>query len=60
MTCIGIVAELGLETRVAATPATVRQLAELGYDIVVEKGAGESSSFPDDAYAAAGAMIAGA
>ncbi|WP_311380864.1 hypothetical protein [Arthrobacter sp. ISL-28] len=28
--------------------------------MVVEKGAGESSSFPDDAYAAAGAMIAGA
>jgi NAD(P) transhydrogenase subunit alpha len=45
---------------VAATPVTVRQLAELGYDIVVEKGAGESSSFPDDAYAAAGAMIVGA
>jgi NAD(P) transhydrogenase subunit alpha len=54
------VAELGRETRVAATPVTVRQLAELGYDVVVEKGAGESASFPDDAYAAAGAMIVGA
>ncbi|UKA60485.1 Re/Si-specific NAD(P)(+) transhydrogenase subunit alpha [Arthrobacter sp. FW306-2-2C-D06B] len=60
MTRIGIVAELGHETRVAATPVTVRQLAELGYDVVVEKGAGESSSFPDDAYAEAGAMIVGA
>ncbi|MBD1539266.1 Re/Si-specific NAD(P)(+) transhydrogenase subunit alpha [Arthrobacter sp. S13_S34] len=60
MTRIGIVAELGQETRVAATPATVRQLAGLGYDVVVEKGAGESSSFPDDAYAAAGAVIVGA
>jgi NAD(P) transhydrogenase subunit alpha len=37
---IGIVAELGQETRVAATPPTVRQLMELGYEVVVEKGAG--------------------
>lgn len=60
MTRIGIVAELGHETRVAATPATVRQLLELGYDVVVEKGAGESASFPNDAYAEAGALIVGA
>lgn len=53
-------AELGYETRVAATPITVGQLAELGYDVVVEKGAGESASFPDDAYVAAGALIVGA
>ncbi len=44
----------------AATPVTVKELAELGYDIVVEKGAGESASFPDDAYVAAGAFIVGA
>ena len=60
MTRIGIVAELGRETRVAATPVTVRQLAELGYDVVVEKGAGDASSFLDDAYAEAGAVIVGA
>lgn len=60
MTRIGIVAELGQETRVAATPKTVGQLAELGYEVVVEKGAGESASFPDDSYAAAGAQIVGA
>ena len=45
------------ETRVAATPATVERLVRLGYDVVVEGGAGELSSFPDDAYAAAGARI---
>lgn len=45
------------ETRVAATPATVRQLSGLGYDVVVESGAGELSSFADDAYAEAGARI---
>jgi NAD(P) transhydrogenase subunit alpha len=35
-------------------------LLGLGYEVVVEKGAGESASFPDDAYAAAGALIVGA
>jgi NAD(P) transhydrogenase subunit alpha len=60
VTRIGIVAELGRETRVAATPVTVKQLLGLGYEVVVEKGAGESASFPDDAYAAAGALIVGA
>ncbi|MCU1613246.1 MAG: pntA [Frankiales bacterium] len=45
------------ETRVAATPATVAQLRTLDYDIVVATGAGAASSFPDDAYADAGARI---
>ena len=45
------------ETRVAATPATVRQLTGLGYDVVVESGAGELSAFADEAYADAGAAI---
>ncbi|MEU3985405.1 Re/Si-specific NAD(P)(+) transhydrogenase subunit alpha [Streptomyces sp. NPDC026672] len=48
------------ETRVAATPATARQLLALGYDVLVEKGAGEPSRFSDDAYAAAGARIGSA
>ncbi|MFJ4286896.1 Re/Si-specific NAD(P)(+) transhydrogenase subunit alpha [Paenarthrobacter nicotinovorans] len=60
MTRIGIVAEQGHETRVAATPATVKQLAGLGYDVVVEKGAGESSDYPDHAYAEAGATLVAA
>jgi NAD(P) transhydrogenase subunit alpha len=46
------------ETRVAATPATVRQLRGLGYDVVVESGAGAAASFPDDDYAEAGARSA--
>ncbi|WP_353510569.1 Re/Si-specific NAD(P)(+) transhydrogenase subunit alpha [Intrasporangium sp.] len=45
------------ETRVAATPKTVGQLIALGYDVVVERGAGEASSFSDEAYAVAGARI---
>ncbi|MCE5288382.1 MAG: Re/Si-specific NAD(P)(+) transhydrogenase subunit alpha [Nocardiaceae bacterium] len=43
------------ETRVAATPATTEQLIKLGYDVIVEAGAGDASSFPDEAYVAAGA-----
>jgi NAD(P) transhydrogenase alpha subunit len=46
------------ETRVAATPTTVAKLVGLGYEVVVEAGAGEASSFPDDAYVEAGARIA--
>jgi NAD(P) transhydrogenase subunit alpha len=45
------------ETRVAATPATVTKLVGLGYDVVVETGAGLASSFPDEAYAEAGATV---
>jgi NAD(P) transhydrogenase subunit alpha len=45
------------ETRVAGTPATVGQLIKLGYDVVVEAGAGEAASFTDEAYVEAGAGI---
>ncbi|MFE9601292.1 Re/Si-specific NAD(P)(+) transhydrogenase subunit alpha [Streptomyces hokutonensis] len=55
---IGVTKEtLPGETRVAATPATVKQLIKLGYDVVVESGAGQLSTFADEAYAAAGAQI---
>ncbi len=45
------------ETRVAATPNTIAQLVKLGYEVVVEPGAGSLSSFSDTAYADAGAVI---
>jgi NAD(P) transhydrogenase subunit alpha len=57
MSRIGIVSERPGETRVAATPVTVAKIAALGYDVVVEAGAGAASSFPDGAYAAAGAVV---
>lgn len=41
----------------SATPSTVAQLAKLGYDVVVDTGAGTLSGFGDDAYAAAGAVV---
>lgn len=46
------------ETRVSATPETVKKLIALGFQVVVEQGAGAASSFPDDAYEAAGAKMA--
>ncbi|MEB3070948.1 Re/Si-specific NAD(P)(+) transhydrogenase subunit alpha [[Mycobacterium] vasticus] len=45
------------ETRVSATPATVTALTKLGYDVVVDGGAGAKSSFADAAYVEAGATI---
>ncbi|MDX2276033.1 MAG: Re/Si-specific NAD(P)(+) transhydrogenase subunit alpha [Hyphomonadaceae bacterium] len=46
------------ETRVAATPETVKKLTAAGHKLVVQAGAGVASSVPDDLYAAAGAEIA--
>ncbi|MFH8251113.1 Re/Si-specific NAD(P)(+) transhydrogenase subunit alpha [Microbacterium sp. B2969] len=57
MSRIGIVAELPGETRVSATPSTVGKLIALGYDVVVEAGAGQASAFPDDAYRDAGGAV---
>ncbi|MGE3244822.1 MAG: Re/Si-specific NAD(P)(+) transhydrogenase subunit alpha [Beijerinckiaceae bacterium] len=46
------------ETRVAATPETVKRLAALGGEMVVQKGAGLASGVTDAEYEAAGAKIA--
>src|ERR1700751_2488529 len=46
------------ERRVAATPDTVKTLIGLGFDVVVETGAGAASAITDDAYRAAGAVVA--
>jgi NAD(P) transhydrogenase subunit alpha len=48
------------ERLVAATPTSVTQLRKLGYDVVVEAGAGVAASYPDHAYAEAGAEVVGA
>ena len=45
------------ETLVAATAKTAAQLAALGYDVVVEAGAGIDADQPDSAYAAAGVAV---
>ncbi|MFF7177692.1 Re/Si-specific NAD(P)(+) transhydrogenase subunit alpha [Streptomyces sp. NPDC008121] len=45
------------ESRVSATPATIEQIRKLGYDVVVDPGAGVAAGFPDGAYETAGATI---
>lgn len=45
------------ETRVAATPETVKRLVKLGLTVTVEKGAGAASHYPDGEYAEAGAKL---
>ncbi|HXU72639.1 MAG TPA: NAD(P)(+) transhydrogenase (Re/Si-specific) subunit alpha, partial [Polyangia bacterium] len=45
------------ERRVAATPQTCTRMAKLGYDVLVEAGAGEAASFVDATYIEAGAKV---
>jgi alanine dehydrogenase len=46
------------ESRVALTPAGVRELVAQGHEVVVETSAGNGSGYDDQAYRAAGATIA--
>ena len=57
---IGIPAEIRAgETRVAATPETVKKLTAGGkHAVVVQSGAGTGASIPDSEFSAAGATIA--
>jgi NAD(P) transhydrogenase subunit alpha len=48
------------ERRVALVPDVVSRLTGSGFDVLVEKGAGEAASFPDAAYSEAGASLADA
>ncbi|WJF89819.1 Re/Si-specific NAD(P)(+) transhydrogenase subunit alpha [Paraburkholderia bonniea] len=58
---IGVPAETRAhETRVAATPETVRKYVAQGHQVTLERGAGAAASYPDEAYAAAGAQLADA
>ncbi|WP_418960243.1 Re/Si-specific NAD(P)(+) transhydrogenase subunit alpha [Streptomyces tritici] len=55
---VGVLKEARVgESRVSATPATIEQIRKLGYDVVVDPGAGAAAGFTDSAYEAAGATI---
>ncbi|EGJ30837.1 MULTISPECIES: Re/Si-specific NAD(P)(+) transhydrogenase subunit alpha [unclassified Moorena] len=45
------------ECRVAATPDTAKVLQKLGFDVLIESGAGETANFPDNAYEQAECQI---
>ncbi|HEY8102405.1 MAG TPA: Re/Si-specific NAD(P)(+) transhydrogenase subunit alpha [Burkholderiaceae bacterium] len=58
---IGIPAETRPgETRVAATPETVKKLLAAKHQVIVQSGAGIASSVTDEAFVAAGAQISSA
>jgi NAD(P) transhydrogenase subunit alpha len=58
---IGVPAETDpAETRVAATPETVKKFIGLGADVAVQQGAGMKSGVPDADYSSAGARLASA
>src|SRR5699024_9586075 len=45
------------EPRVAATPKTGEQLIKLGYEVIVEPGAGSAAAYPAQGYVDAGARL---
>ena len=45
------------EPRVAASPDTVKRLTGLGFDVIVEAGAGTRSRIPDEEFTKAGARL---
>jgi H+-translocating NAD(P) transhydrogenase subunit alpha len=45
------------ERRVALVPEAVGRLAGAGFEVAVERGAGEAAAFPDEAFAEAGATL---
>ena len=55
---VGVVTEIKTdEYRIALTPAGARELIRHGHEVLVERGAGEGSAFPDGAYEAVGARL---
>lgn len=55
---IGIPTEtIAGESRVAATPETVKKLISAGHSVVIERGAGLKAAYIDSAYAQVGASI---
>nr|AIF01406.1 NAD(P)(+) transhydrogenase (AB-specific), alpha subunit (pntA) [uncultured marine group II/III euryarchaeote KM3_147_B09] len=45
------------ETRVAIVPVSIPKLMKLGFDVIIEKGAGEKSGYSDSEYEEKGAKI---
>jgi len=45
------------ETRVAISPETAKAFVNLGFEVVIQRGAGKASSFSDEAYQSAGASL---
>ncbi|OLF35815.1 NAD(P) transhydrogenase subunit alpha [Psychrobacter sp. C 20.9] len=56
---IGVIsADIASESRVALTPDAVKKLRKLGFEVVIQSGAGQAAYYADALYQAAGADIA--
>lgn len=56
---IGVIsADIASESRVALTPDAVKKLCKLGFEVVIQSGAGQAAYYADELYQAAGADIA--
>ncbi|MEZ7502836.1 Re/Si-specific NAD(P)(+) transhydrogenase subunit alpha [Psychrobacter sp. Arc29] len=56
---IGVIsADIASESRVALTPDAVKKLRKLGFEVVIQSGAGQAAYYADELYQAAGADIA--
>ncbi|MGP4864935.1 Re/Si-specific NAD(P)(+) transhydrogenase subunit alpha [Psychrobacter sp. T6-5] len=56
---IGVIsADIASESRVALTPDSVKKLRKLGFEVVIQSGAGQAAYYADELYQAAGADIA--
>ncbi|MGE6442229.1 Re/Si-specific NAD(P)(+) transhydrogenase subunit alpha [Psychrobacter sp. NPDC078409] len=56
---IGVIsADITSESRVAITPDAVKKLHKLGFEVVIQSGAGQAAYYADELYQAAGADIA--
>ncbi|MGO1250216.1 NAD(P) transhydrogenase subunit alpha [Psychrobacter sp.] len=56
---IGVIsADIASEHRVAITPDAVKKLSKLGFEVVIESGAGQAAYYSDEMYQSAGASIA--
>ncbi len=55
---IAVLSDAPSETRVAATPETVKKYRTLGAEVAVQRDAGKAAGFPDSEFEASGATIA--
>jgi len=54
---LGVLIEAGDETRVAIVPNSIAKLTKLGFEVMVEAGAGISAHHPDSEYDGKGAKV---
>ena len=54
---LGVLKEPQYENRVSIVPASVKKLVKLGFDVIVEQGAGQNSHYMDDEYVEFGASL---